>query len=98
MKNVLIIILALALIAAAFVTRPSEESFQAFIGTHQQPTAAPPKKLSRAITDAIIKSLESESDGPSDRESANTYEFKDRILWVEVQRDGQHVYTGAFSH
>jgi hypothetical protein len=29
---------------------------------------------------------------------AETCDFKDRLLWVDVQRDGKTIYTGAFAH
>jgi hypothetical protein len=95
-KSFFIIVLAIALAAAAFVTRPTEQSARAFLVGGAQPTAEPPKTLSVAVKDTLVKTVEQGVQGPAGLPSG--YEFKDRILWVEVVKDGQTIYTGVLSH
>lgn len=92
-KSILIIILLLALALATAVTRPSELSARSFLAAGTQPSAAGPKTLSAALKDAIGKSGET-----AEQCLPPGYEFKDRVLWVEVVKDGQTVYTGVLSH
>ena len=95
-KSFFIIVLAIALAAAAFVTRPTEQSARAFLVGDAQPMAEPPKTLTVALKDTLVKSVEQ---GVQEREGLPSgYEFKDRILWVEVVKDGHTIYTGVLSH
>ena|SRR5947207_80012 len=93
MKNVLIVILTMALSAAAFLTRPNEDDFRTLVArqaaTAEQP-AQPAKSKSKAKNRAK----------PA-RETSNLLakaEFLDRIFWVEVRKDGQTLYAGCFNH
>lgn len=92
-KSTLILILGLALVLATLVTRPSELSARTFLGTGRQPVAGGPKTLGETVKDVLIKSAES-----TEAKVPEGYEFKDRVLWVEVQKDGHTVYTGVLSH
>lgn len=93
-KTSLIVVLTVALAAAAFLTRPSERSAKAFLDGGSQPVVDPPKPVAVAVKDAILKAVEPGQSGglPSG------YEFRDRVLWVDVVKDGQTVYTGALAH
>jgi hypothetical protein len=92
-KSFLILVLGTALAIAGVVTRPSEQSARSFLASGAQPTADSPKSLGVAVKDVLFKSAEQAKEGlPAG------YEFKDRVLWVEVVKDGQTVYTGALAH
>jgi hypothetical protein len=92
-KSFLILVLGTALAVAGVVTRPSEQSARSFLATGTQPTADAPKTLGIAVKDALFKSAEQAQQG-----LPVGYEFRDRVLWVEVVKDGQTVYTGALAH
>ena len=85
MKTFLIVILSLALMAAAFFTRPSEASFR----QHVRNVMGAPSGGGDGQPALVMESTDSFLDG---------CEFKDRYLWVSVVRDGQTLYTGAFAH
>src|SRR5688572_5376591 len=84
MKTFLIVLLSAALLAAAFFTRPHEQHFR----DHLARSAAP-----RDATNFRKAMAEMEAEA-----FAETCDFKDRLLWVDVQRDGRTIYTGAFAH
>ncbi|MDB5295585.1 MAG: hypothetical protein JWO31_1568 [Phycisphaerales bacterium] len=92
-KTFLILVLGAALLVAGVVTRPSERSAAAFLSDGRQPAAAAPQSMGETIRDAIVKSAGPLRDGVPDG-----YEFKDRVLWVDVYRDGRPAYTGVLSH
>ena len=92
-KSFLILVLGVALAVAGVVTRPSEQSARSFLASGTQPPAEAPKTLAVAVKDVLFKSAEQAQEG-----LPVGYEFKDRVLWVEVVKDGQTVYTGALAH
>ena len=83
-KTLLILLLSLALLAAAFFTRPSERDFRELVVDHLGANSGNPvdQIFNRGRAEAFLA----------------TCEFKDRYLWVEVRRDGQTEFTGAFAH
>lgn len=84
MKTATIIILLAIIVGLAYFTRPSERSFQAVVAQEVQ---------NRAATASTTLP------GPVDTESLmKEVVYKDRYLWVDVQKDGKTVYTGAFGH
>jgi len=92
-KSFLIFVLGIALILAGFVTRPSEMSAAAFMTGNQQPIAPGPRTIADTLKDALVKNVDTGKAGvPAG------FEFKDRVLWVEVVKDGRTVYTGVLSH
>jgi hypothetical protein len=84
MKTFLIVLLSAALLAAALFTRPDEHNFRDHLARSRTPGDA--TNFRRAIA-------EMEADA-----FAETCDFKDRLLWVDVQREGKTIYTGAFAH
>jgi len=84
MKTVIIIALFLALLAAAFFTRPDQHDFKSFIVKEQTKTDT--NDFKKAIDQTIAEKY------------ADHCQFKDRLLWVDVQREGRTIYTGAFAH
>ena len=86
MKNVLIGMLSLALCIVAFLTRPTEGDFRAFVRDQVEEQkrgalGAPGRRPALAAGPSIEKA-----------------EFKDCWLWVEVVVDGKSVYAGVFNH
>jgi hypothetical protein len=84
MKKLIIFVLFLGLLAAAFLTRPSQADFKQYITdqtTHGENNLL---KVSwdQFKADQFVKSCT----------------FNDRLLWVDVQKNGQTLYTGAFGH
>ena len=83
MKTLLIAILTLLLCGGAFLSRPNQQQFKAYLADKYSKGSNNPlsRFLSGAHADQFIRDSE----------------FKDRLLWVDVQKDGKTVYTGAFS-
>ena len=83
MKTLLIVILTLLLCAGAFLSRPNQQQFKAYLTDRYAKGSTNPlsRFLSSAHADQFIRDSE----------------FKDRLLWVDVQKDGKIAYTGAFS-
>jgi len=89
MKTFFISLLTLTLLAAAVFTRPSAASFRDFL-TGAEPRVAPSVALPGPAGGAI---------GTADAQQyLDGCSVSDRILWVDVSRDGRTIYTGAFGH
>lgn len=82
MKTLLIAILALALLAAAFMTRPGRRDFMLYVLDQRVPATG-------SWTAADIDAADN---------IARKVVFKNRILWTTIEKDGKVVYTGVFSH
>ncbi len=83
MKNFLIIVLAVGLSGAAFMTRPDKGEFEQYVRERRDP------KSGNDSVDRIMMEVAS-------REALDNVEFKDFYLWTVVQRDGKTIYTGVF--
>jgi hypothetical protein len=88
MKNFLIVVLALGLAAAAFLTRPDREEFDRFVDARERAGAT------NTFT-AFFKSRTA-ADKKAAAEAAGDVEFKDFFLWTVVKKDGKTLYTGVF--
>lgn len=84
MKTAVIFVLLLALIGAAFLTRPSEASFKQYIV--DQKTSGDNDAIKRMIDEGRAQQFLAQCT------------FADRMLWVDVQQNGKTIYSGAFSH
>ena len=84
MKNFLIIVLALAVIAAAFFTRPDRAEFERYVRERHRPQAGNP-------IDAVVKNL-------AVRGEVDGIEYKDFYLWTVIRKAGKTLYTGVFDH
>src|SRR3954468_8167344 len=83
MKSFLITFLATALAAAAFYTRPGQrELIFHLIDTQAAQSNRSWRKADAEKADKLAKAIT----------------IRDRILWVEAEKDGQILYTGAFAH
>jgi len=85
MKTILIILLLIALSAAAFFTRPSQGDFNAYVKGQ-----IPDKP--RGFWDKVLNRK------PDSEQFLDGCTFKDRFVYVQVEKDGQVIYTGAFDH
>ena len=84
MKTFLIIILSLALLGAAFFTRPNESDFRRHVA--EQYAADSGNLLDQFLNEGRAEDL------------LAGCTFKDRFLWVNVEKDGKTAYTGLFDH
>jgi len=84
MKTLIILILSLALLFAAGLTRPSEQDFSQFLKSQAQSTQT--TFIGQIGADIWASNY------------AKGCTFKNRLLWTEVQKDGKTVFTGAFGH
>ena len=83
MKSFLITFLATALAAAAFYTRPGRrELLFHLIDSQTEQANRSWHKSDLEKADKLAKSLT----------------IHDRVLWMEAEKDGQVLYTGAFAH
>jgi hypothetical protein len=82
MKTFLIAILTLALLAAAFMTRPGRREFMLYLlDQHVSPAGS--------WTAADIDKADNTAKGVT---------FRNRVLWTSVEKDGKAVCTGVFGH
>lgn len=84
MKTALIVVLFVALLAAAFISRPAPADFKRFI-TDQ-------------TTGADTNALKVGWDQYKADQYVQHCAFSDRLLWVDVRQDGKTIYTGALGH
>ena len=82
MKTALIVLLSIALLAAAFATRPGQREFALYLLDGQRSADGSLKAGEVDQADHVIKSVT----------------IKDRILWTDIERDGKVIYSGAFAH
>jgi hypothetical protein len=85
MKSFLILLLLFLLAGAAWFTRPSQESFTGYFDQLYK------------VPDNVPFWEKWEKQGEKDR-AFKALVFRDRILWVQMERDGQVQYVGALSH
>ena len=102
MKTLVILLLALGLVAALFLTRPTKADFEKHVREHTEivggkPTGGP--TIADTIGDKLrtFSAAQRETKSPADLYLERcTYE--NRFLWTNVKRDGKLVYTGAVNH
>lgn len=94
MKNFLIIVLALGLAGAAFLTRPDREEFERFLSERQKDST---ESAVAAIFKKDKKSDDRKHKGPKVDLDDDDIEFKDFYLWTVVrEKSGKTLYTGVF--
>jgi hypothetical protein len=84
MKTAIILVLLVALLGGAALSRPTQDNFKEFVTAKftQNDKGVLTTGFDQFRADNFFKSCT----------------FSNRILWTDVQKDGQTVYTGAFSH
>jgi hypothetical protein len=86
MKSLLILILTAALCGGAFLSKPSEQSFRDMVY----------KKMETAQNDDLLGRILRGGKGKANA-FLGSCKYQDRVLWATIERDGQKIYTGAFS-
>src|SRR5687767_1221363 len=98
MKSLLIVLLALALAAALFLTRPTKADFEKYVREHTEivngkPTGGP------TLADTIGDKLRTFGAAEVNKSAADFYleqcTYENRFLWTNVKKNGKLVYTGA---
>jgi hypothetical protein len=90
MKTFLIFVLTAALLAVACLTRPPESTFKDYLIQTRAALQITTKGSQATISkDAVPEEISHYLAGCT---------FADRLLWVDVKKDGRTVYTGIFSH
>ena len=99
MKSLIVLLLALALAAALFLTRPQKADFEKYVRDNPQVAAGQPGKT---ITDTIGDKLRTFGPSAAPKSPQDAYlescTFENRFLWTNVKKDGKLVYTGAVGH
>ena len=87
MKTIIILVLAAALVAGLYLSKPSQADFTAYMSS--QPQAAQPsvKEVGKEILNGLIG-----------KATAATFTYNDHVLWATEDQNGQAQYTGAFGH
>ncbi len=83
MKTLVILILAVVLFAGAFLSRPNQQQFKDYLTN----------RLARGSDNGLSRFFA----GAKADQYIRGVEFKDRLFWVDVEKDGKTVFTGAFS-
>ena len=81
MKSLIILVLFVALLGGAGLSRP--------VATDFQHVAAPVKVEPKNVFERIFKNGQT-------TDAAKACDFRNRLLWTDVYLDGQRVATGAF--
>jgi hypothetical protein len=98
MKSLLIVLLALALAAALFLTRPTKADFEKYVRENTnivdgKPTGGP------TLADTVRDKLRTFTAEQVNKSAADLYleqcTYENRVLWTNVKKDGKLVYTGA---
>lgn len=84
MKSAIIFLLLVALLAAAALSKPSQEDFQRY--------------MTAKSTQGDTNVLKAGWDQYQAESYVKSCTFNNRILWMDVQKDGKTIYTGAFAH
>lgn len=84
MKSAIILLLLVVLLGGAALSRPTQDNFKQFITTKY--TQGDKGVISTGVDQFRADSF------------VNSCTFNNRIFWTDVQKDGNTVYTGAFSH
>ena len=103
MKTLIIMLLAVGLVAALFLTRPTKADFEAYIRENTKivdgkATGGP------TLADTIGEKLRtfSAAGAASGKSPVDLYlercEYENRFLWTNVKQDGKPVYTGVVGH
>ena len=87
MKTLLILILSIVAAGGAWLSKPSEQSFRQMV----RKKAESQPKDDRTVIDVIFKKKDKTEQFLSD------VTFKDRVLWVTVEKEGKTLYTGVFN-
>ena len=100
-KKLLIVALALALMAALFITRPTKADFERFV---REDSKVIDGKLTGGptLTGTLKDKLRTFTAAEVKQSAADLYlsqcEYENRIFWTNVKKNGKLVYRGAVGH
>lgn len=101
MKTLIILVLVLGLTAVLFLTRPTKADFEKHVRENTEivdgkPTGGP------TIADTIGDKLRTFTAAQVNKSAADLYleqcTYENRILWTNVKKNGELVYTGFVNH
>ena len=101
MKKLLIVALALALMAALFLTRPTKADFERYV---REDTKVIDGNLTggKTLAGTIGDKLRTFTPAEVKQSAAELYlsqcEYENRIFWTNVKKNGKLVYRGAVGH
>jgi len=89
MKSFIILILSILLAGGAWLSKPSEQSFRAMVN----------KKLGAQTSgsDAGEYNIVFGKRKDPAEQFLSECKIKDRVLWMNVEKDGKTIYTGVFA-
>lgn len=101
MKSLLIALLAFALCAALFLTRPTKADFETYIRENTEIVNGKPTG-GKTVAQTVGDKLRTFTAAQVNQSAADLYlsqcEFENRVLWTNVKKNGQLVYRGAVGH
>ena len=101
MKTLLILVLAIALVAALFITRPTKADFEKYVRETTNIVDGKPTG-GKTIANTVGDKLRTFTAEQVNRSAADLYleqcQYQNRVLWTNVIKDGQTVYIGAVGH
>jgi hypothetical protein len=88
MKTLIILILAGALLAGLYLSKPSQASFTSYIQSQNQPAQSQSvKDIGKSLIGNLLGSV-----------TASTLVYHDHILWATEDLNGTPQYFGMFAH
>src|SRR5687768_11162697 len=101
MKSILILLLALALAATLFLTRPTKSDFETYVRENTQVVNGQPTG-GKTIGDLVGDKVRTFTADQVNKSAADLYleqcTYENRFLWTTVKKDGKTAYTGAVGH
>jgi hypothetical protein len=101
MKSLLVMLLAVALALALFLTRPTKSDFEKYVRENTQIVNGQPTG-GKTIGDLVGDKLRTFGADQVNKSAADLYleqcTYENRVLWTTVNKDGKTVYTGAVGH
>lgn len=101
MKKLLILVLAFALAAALFLTRPTKADFENYVRNDVKVTDGKltgGKTLAQTIGDKIKTFTPQQVQQSAAEFYLSQCTYENRFFWTNVKKDGKLVYRGAVGH
>jgi hypothetical protein len=100
-KSLLILLLAFGLAAALFLTKPTKADFEKYVRDNTKVVDGKPTG-GKTIADVIAEKARTFTADTVNKSAADIYleqcTYENRVLWTNVKRNGNLVYTGAVGH
>ena len=101
MKSLLILLLALGLFLALFLTRPTKADFETYVRETTKVVDGKPTG-GKTIADTIGDKLRTFTAAGVNKSAADVYlegcTYENRVIFTNVKHDGKLVFTGAVGH